>query len=422
MIAPYWCRKGALLEESKWLDRAIDEALSYHKHLWNADDRLMRCLWLKKTKEPYGLYWGRGNGWYIMAVTDLLTFIPEGHPNRKQVLSNYREFISGIVARQGDNGLWHQLLDRPDTYTETSCSGMFTYCILKGVNEGWLDPSNLKAGNLGWQGLLSKVNQDFEITDVCPPSGIRADPKYYTENRSPVLHDQHGVGPFLLAGAEHLRANGTLDGPSVIREKVHEADVCVYGGTASGVTAAVAARKQGSSVVLVEPSRWLGGMTGGGINNLDWGNREAVGGTTLKMLADESGDATSLKTLGSKEDQYGSVTRKGKGNAVYRQRFREIVATHGIKVIYDHRLSGVKLDGQAIRSITLDHAPVDANGCPIPEPIQRNAATVEGPRVHRLHLRRRPAGEERCDLYVGPRVTRALRRVAGRSAAELMGL
>lgn len=156
-----------------------------------------------------------------------------------------------------------------------------------------------------------------------------------------------------------------------------EADVCIYGGNASGVMAAIAAKKEGAGVVLIEPSRWLGGMTGGGINNLDWGNPAAVGGTTLKVLADESGGAASLKTLGSKEDQYGSVTRKGKGNAVYRQRFREIVAAHDIKVIYDHRLGGVKMNGKAIRSVTLDHAPVDATGCPIPEPIQRNALTVQ---------------------------------------------
>ena len=64
----------------------------------------------------------------------------------------------------------------------------------------------------------------------------------------------------------------------------HEADVCVYGGTASGVMAALAAEREGAKVILIEPSRWLGGMTGGGINHLDWGKGSTVGGSTFKIL------------------------------------------------------------------------------------------------------------------------------------------
>ena len=67
-------------------------------------------------------------------------------------------------------------------------------------------------------------------------------------------------------------------------ERHYEADVCVYGGTASGVMAALAAEREGARVILIEPSRWLGGMTGGGINHLDWGKGNTVGGSTYKIL------------------------------------------------------------------------------------------------------------------------------------------
>lgn len=210
MIAPYWCRKAELLNEPKWLDRAIDESLHYFEYLWDEEDKLMNPLWLDKDKAPYGLYWGRGNGWYIMAVTDLLTFIPQDHPKRKDVLEDYRTFIKGIILRQSENGLWHQILDSPESYAETSCSGMFTYCILKGCNEGWLEPSFFKAGKKGWNGLLTKVNDKFEITGVCPGSDISSDPKYYLKDKAPKTHDQHGIGPFLLAGAEYLKASKKL--------------------------------------------------------------------------------------------------------------------------------------------------------------------------------------------------------------------
>ena len=207
MIAPYWCRKAELLEDPKWLDRAIEESLHYFDYLWDKEDKLMNPLWLQKRKGPFGLYWGRGNGWYIMAITDLLTFIPQDHPKRAEVLTDYRSFIEGIVFRQGEEGLWHQILDKPDSYQETSCSGMFTYCILKGINEGWLDDSYFHAAKKGWKGLLSVVNENNELTGVCPPSDISEDPNYYLKGRAPRVHDQHGIGPFLLAGAAYLQAN-----------------------------------------------------------------------------------------------------------------------------------------------------------------------------------------------------------------------
>ena len=53
--------------------------------------------------------------------------------------------------------------------------------------------------------------------------------------------------------------------PAASEPARYEADVCVYGGTASGVMAGVAAARAGRSVVIAEPSRWLGGMVGGGL-------------------------------------------------------------------------------------------------------------------------------------------------------------
>jgi len=129
-------------------------------------------------------------------------------------------------------------------------------------------------------------------------------------------------------------------------------DICIYGGTASGVMAAVAAVKQGSSVVMVEPSRWLGGMTGGGLSHVDWGREKAVGGTALSILS------------------------KNYDDAQYRQVFRDLVKKYRIRVIYEHRVSAVQKDGASIRSITLDHAPPDALGCPIATPTKAAAMTI----------------------------------------------
>ena len=64
------------------------------------------------------------------------------------------------------------------------------------------------------------------------------------------------------------------------------ADVCVYAGNAAGIAAAVAAAREGCRVLVIESSRWLGGMTGGGLVHIDWGRSEAAGGSAKKILKD----------------------------------------------------------------------------------------------------------------------------------------
>jgi hypothetical protein len=121
------------------------------------------------------------------------------------------------------------------------------------------------------------------------------------------------------------------------------ADVCIYGGTASGVAAAMAAADEGARVVLVEPSRWLGGMSGGGTTapHMDWGRKEASGGLALKLLID--GDDPGMRAQNRVE-----------------------LARRGVVVIYEHRVSAVRKEGGFIRSIALDFAPPDAFGVPAP--------------------------------------------------------
>ena len=129
-------------------------------------------------------------------------------------------------------------------------------------------------------------------------------------------------------------------------------DVCVYGGNASGVMAACAAAKEGAKVIVLEPSRWLGGMTGGGLMHIDWGREEAVSGSTRPIL------------------------KKDYNDAQYRAVFAEMIKSAGVTVLFEHRVSAVeKVDG-VIRAITLDLAPFDATGCPPALPAKTGARVV----------------------------------------------
>jgi FAD dependent oxidoreductase len=131
-----------------------------------------------------------------------------------------------------------------------------------------------------------------------------------------------------------------------------QADVCVYGATASGIMAAVAAAREGTSVVIVEPSRWLGGMTGGGLMHIDWGREQAVGGSVRPILKRDYNDAQ------------------------YREAFKALLREHSIPVIFEHRVASVQREGTTIKSVILDFAPPDKIGCPIAEAKTRDARRV----------------------------------------------
>jgi hypothetical protein len=129
-------------------------------------------------------------------------------------------------------------------------------------------------------------------------------------------------------------------------------DVCVYGGNASGVMAACAAAKEGAKVIVVEPSRWLGGMTGGGLMHIDWGREEAVSGSTRPIL------------------------KKDYTDAQYRAVFTEMLKSSGVTVLFEHRVGAVEKSAGAIRAISLDLAPFDETGCPPAKPTKAAARVV----------------------------------------------
>jgi hypothetical protein len=129
-------------------------------------------------------------------------------------------------------------------------------------------------------------------------------------------------------------------------------DVCVYGGNASGVMAACAAAKEGAKVIVVEPSRWLGGMTGGGLMHIDWGREEAVSGSTRPIL------------------------KKDYNDAQYRAVFAEMLKAAGVTVLFEHRVGAVEKSAGVIRTIALDLAPFDETGCPPAAPTKAGARVI----------------------------------------------
>jgi len=138
-------------------------------------------------------------------MTELLSVLPPSHPGYQKVLDQLRTHIKGLASYQSNNGLWHQLLDHSDSYLETSASAMYTFCIAKAINEGWVDakaygPMCL----LAWNAVTTKINDKGQVEGTCVGTGMAFDPMFYYYRPTNVFA-AHGYGPVLLAGAQVLK-------------------------------------------------------------------------------------------------------------------------------------------------------------------------------------------------------------------------
>jgi len=204
MSVPALAQMGALTGDSSCFDDATKQVLQFSARMFVSGKNLYRHGWVR-TMEPHpAFYWGRANGWAVVAMAELLDVLPESHPNRAAVLAQFRAHVSGLAALQDSSGLWHQLLDRPDSYLETSASAMFVYAIAHGINRGWLDAkAYAPMVSVGWNAVAQKINATGEVEGTCVGTGMAFDPMYYACRPTNVLA-AHGYGPVLLAGAEMI--------------------------------------------------------------------------------------------------------------------------------------------------------------------------------------------------------------------------
>jgi rhamnogalacturonyl hydrolase YesR len=136
----------------------------------------------------------------VLATVELLAALPPDHPRRAEVLDLFTRQADGLRRWQDAGGGWHQVLDHPESWIETSGTAMFTYGLARGVNEGWLDRSFANNARRGWQALQAKITADGDVLDVCASTDT-GDLAYYL-TRPRLKGDLHGYGSVLLAGAE----------------------------------------------------------------------------------------------------------------------------------------------------------------------------------------------------------------------------
>ncbi|SRR5579862_421959 len=193
--------------DKKYLDRAA----------------LLVATYLDKLQQPNGLVfhaedspfvWGRGCGWFAAGMTELLGELPKNHPKYARILEGYQKMMASLLKYQGENGLWRQLVDKPDAWAETSGTGMFAFAMVAGVKRGWLDEKNFgPAARKAWLALVSELDAGGNLKNVCimTSKGMKAvgpdlekQLGFYLA-RGRATGDLHGQAPILWTAAALLR-------------------------------------------------------------------------------------------------------------------------------------------------------------------------------------------------------------------------
>lgn len=204
MSVPFLARMGRVTGNQKYLDDAITQVKNFNKYLYDPTTGLYFHAYFDDVKQNGVGRWGRCNGWLAVAQVELLNNLPANHPERKTLIDLLLRQIIGFSRYQDVSGLWHQVLDKPDAYLESSVTCMFIYTVTRAVNEGWIDKSYISIAENGWKGLNTKINEKGEIADVCIGTGIENDIAFYY-NRPKELNEFHVSGAALLAGSEMIK-------------------------------------------------------------------------------------------------------------------------------------------------------------------------------------------------------------------------
>jgi len=150
-------------------------------------------------REDVPFYWGRGNGWAAVALTEVLMVLPRHHLHYPALKDAYTLMMASLKGYQGEDGMWHQLLDYPESFPESSCTGMFLFAMASGLNKGLLPETEYRASVMkGWNALASYVKENGKTRNVCIGTNARNSEFHYLK-RLRKTGDFHGQAAVLWA-------------------------------------------------------------------------------------------------------------------------------------------------------------------------------------------------------------------------------
>ena len=224
MAAPFYAQYAQVFNEPALFDDVVNQFTVVHKHSYNSKTGLNYHGWDESKQQKWANpetgcspnFWSRAEGWYAMALVDVLDFLPQNHAGRPKLIEILNQVAVGIRKSQDlKSGLWYQVTDqggKEGNYLEATGSSMFTYALLKAVRKGYISKEYKAVALKAYSGILNNLitnNSDgtISLTKCCSVAGLGGNPyrdgsyEYYV--KEPVRdNDPKGVGPFIMASLE----------------------------------------------------------------------------------------------------------------------------------------------------------------------------------------------------------------------------
>ena len=185
MITAVQAQAYLVTGDEKYMDRASREMVLYLDSIQRPNG-----LFHHASNVPY--FWGRGDGWMAVGMAEMLRMMPKDSPYKERVMESYKLMMKTLLRYQGYDGMWTQIIDDPNSWNETASTAMFTYAMIVGVKNGWLDKKTYgAAARKAYISLLSYLDENWNIRNVCEGTGARNNYKYYLTRRK-LTGDLHG--------------------------------------------------------------------------------------------------------------------------------------------------------------------------------------------------------------------------------------
>lgn len=207
MGTSFLTRMGRFTGDQRYFNEAAKQLIQMDSYLWDETKGLYYHCYYADLDRNGVAYWGRANGWITISLADLIEAMPADHPQRDELIEMLEKQLVGASRWQNANGMWNQLLDKSDSYDESSVTAMYIYGIAKAINNGWIDPSYGSIARAGWKALKdNEITADGRFTNVCVGTGISNDLPFYF-NRPVGDNEKHGLGLIINTAVEMMKLN-----------------------------------------------------------------------------------------------------------------------------------------------------------------------------------------------------------------------
>lgn len=201
MSAVFLARYARFVGDESYLEEAVRQAEAYDRYLRDPETGLVFHGWNDTHRHFVGQRWGRANGWFAWAFSEILAGLPSEHPRYRRLSDIHRSHLEALLRFQAPDGMWHQVLDRPDTYEESSATALFVLALARAVRRGWMERSCADRALLGWRALERRIGSDGTVTGICRSMAVGPDVAAYAE-RPTLANDPRGLGAIFTAAVE----------------------------------------------------------------------------------------------------------------------------------------------------------------------------------------------------------------------------